>query len=586
MPLRDTAARLLDEASSDVLVVEEVHPGFNTVFIEPSAKSLNLSDEYRDAASPVKIKFIEVNESQNWLAMYPINTLPGHERFLRPKYKQLESVVLIGFDFSVPASSAEVRGMLEGLPSGFVQNVSYGLGLLNDYRYIINTIEKMPAIKHLIIQKDGDTSVEDEFYSLNFSDFEILRKAINRINTQFQRESSRDKWMFAHNVLLTGIDDVEYPELTEPYKDGTIFRLIAAKRSKSVKLSEADRTAAVRIVDANKREIARNAPRQLLRLRNDLEQASLEVLIAKYGEMLGRDLQEARWQQLFNDNPFILNLAFGYPVVKIQDQAHVGGRRLSGSGETIADFLVKNGISNNAALFEIKKPGTPLLNKKPYRGDLYTPSSDLAGAMNQMLDQKNEFQKDIARLKENSRIYDLESYAVHGVLVIGKTPADRDQQKSFELFRGNSKDVTIITFDELLAKLKSLYDFLSTHAPGDQQVSVLHALETKLLKTQQGFHELYRYSESKSGSGRIGTATPLPGVDGTAVMSASGRLSVLKTGFENARLEKSSYPIGFDEAGERIVKVDTLEEFMIRAGEAITEAESVLTMQQKAKLDE
>jgi hypothetical protein len=69
-------------------------------------------------------------------------------------------------------------------------------------------------------------------------------------------------------------------------------------------------------------------------------------------------------------------------------------------------------------------------------------------------------------------------------------------------------------------------------------------------------------------------------------MSASGRLSVLKTGFENARLEKSSYPIGFDEAGERIVKVDTLEEFIIRAGEAITEAESVLTMQQKAKLDE
>ena len=88
--------------------------------------------------------------------------------------------------------------------------------------------------------------------------------------------------------------------------------------------------------------------------------------------------------------------------------------------------------------------------------------------MNQMLDQKNEFQKDIARLKENSRIYDIESYAVHGVLVIGKTPADRDQQKSFELFRGNSKDVAVITFDELLAKLKSLHEFLSLHDPEDK----------------------------------------------------------------------------------------------------------------------
>jgi hypothetical protein len=586
MPLRDTAARLLDEASSDVLVVEEVHPGFNTVFIEPSAESINLSDEYRDAVSPVKIKFIEVNATQNWLAMYPINTLPSHVRFLRPKYKQLESIALIGFDFSVPESSSDVRGMLEGLPSGFVQNVSYGLGLLNDYKYIINAVEKMPAIKHLVIQKEGDTSVEDEFYSLNFSDFEILRKATNRITTKYQNESSREKWMFAHNVLLTGIDAVKYPELKSPYKDGTIFKLIAANGSKAVKLSEADRTAAVRIVDANKREIARNAPKQLLRLRNDLEQASLEVLIAKYEEMLGKDLQESRWQQLFNDNPFILNLAFGYPVVKIQDQAHVGGRRISGSGETIADFLVKNGISNNAALFEIKKPGTLLLNRTPYRGDLYTPSSALAGAMNQMLDQKNEFQKDIARLKENSRIYDIESYAVHGVLVIGKTPADRDQQKSFELFRGNSKDIAVITFDELLAKLKSLHEFLSLHDPEDKQASTVHVLETRLLQIQRSLQGLYRFSESKDGAVRMGIAKPLPGVDGKAVMSALGRLAPLKTGFEQARLEKPPYPTGFDKSGERFVSVDTLEEFIIHAGEAITEAESVLTMQQKAKLDE
>jgi hypothetical protein len=89
--------------------------------------------------------------------------------------------------------------------------------------------------------------------------------------------------------------------------------------------------------------------------------------------MPAKDLPEARWQELFNDNPFILNLAFEYPVIKIQDQAHVGGQKLSGSGETITDFLVKNGISNNAPLFEINAPGTPLLNKTAHRGQLYTP---------------------------------------------------------------------------------------------------------------------------------------------------------------------------------------------------------------------
>ena len=40
-------------------------------------------------------------------------------------------------------------------------------------------------------------------------------------------------------------------------------------------------------------------------------------------------------------------------------------------------------------------------------------------------------------------------------------PSDEDQQKSFELYRRNSKDVEIVTFDELLSKLKELSTFLN-----------------------------------------------------------------------------------------------------------------------------
>jgi hypothetical protein len=107
--------------------------------------------------------------------------------------------------------------------------------------------------------------------------------------------------------------------------------------------------------------------------------------------------------------------------------------------------------------------------------------------------------KDIARIKENSRIYDLETYAVHGILVIGTTPEGPDQQKSFELFRGNSKDITIITFDELLAKLKILHEFLLSHAPEASQAASLHSLETKLTRLQYEFHELYEYTETQIG---------------------------------------------------------------------------------------
>jgi len=40
-------------------------------------------------------------------------------------------------------------------------------------------------------------------------------------------------------------------------------------------------------------------------------------------------------------------------------------------------------------------------------------------------------------------------------------PNDEDEQKSFEIYRRNSKNVQIITFDELLLKLKQLHGFLN-----------------------------------------------------------------------------------------------------------------------------
>lgn len=198
--------------------------------------------------------------------------------------------------------------------------------------------------------------------------------------------------------------------------------------------------------------IAEEQPEKLAKLRGDIELVTLEALIKRYEEMLGEKLVEGRWQDFFNENPFILNMAFGYPVIKVRDQASVGGRKLSGEGEKITDFLVKNSLTNNTAIFEIKTPQTAILNKTPFREGVFTPSTDLSGSINQALDQKYQFQKQVAQIKDNTRLYDIESYAVHCCLVIGKTPNGEDRKKSFELFRRNSKDVEIVTFDELLEK--------------------------------------------------------------------------------------------------------------------------------------
>jgi hypothetical protein len=260
-----------------------------------------------------------------------------------------------------------------------------------------------------------------------------------------------------YNILAErlGVPKKEVKAGRHPYR-----KLITAIAQGNEALSEADKGAVINALTAQVESIAETQPDKLAKLRGDIELVTLDALIDRYDKMLNEKLVEGQWQAFFNENPFILNMAFGYPVIKVRDQASVGGRRLSGGGEKITDFLVRNSLTNNTALFEIKTPQTALLNKTPFREGVYTPSGDLSGSINQALDQKYQFQKQIAHIKENSRLYNIESYAVHCCLIIGLAPDGEDQKKSFELFRRNSKDVEIVTFDELLEKLKQLSAFL------------------------------------------------------------------------------------------------------------------------------
>ena len=42
------------------------------------------------------------------------------------------------------------------------------------------------------------------------------------------------------------------------------------------------------------------------------------------------------------------------------------------------------------------------------------------------------------------------------IVIIGTAPTGKDERKSLGLFRNSTKDVTVVTFDELLGKLKEI----------------------------------------------------------------------------------------------------------------------------------
>nr|WP_249788443.1 Shedu immune nuclease family protein [Bradyrhizobium sp. G127] len=192
--------------------------------------------------------------------------------------------------------------------------------------------------------------------------------------------------------------------------------------------------------------------------------------------MLARKLSEGAWQSFFTDNPFVLRLAFGHPIMMIGGQISVGGRKFSGAGDKISDFVIKAAASGNLGLIEIKTPDTLLIEKTPYRGDLHAPSRELTGAVNQILDQRHHLQKSIPALKDNSGAWDVQSYAIQGLVIAGRIPEGAALLKSFELFRNALKSVTIITFDELGHKLEHLLEVLGTsNAMPDEKLDGIDA---------------------------------------------------------------------------------------------------------------
>lgn len=455
-----------DPEHDGFLEVEEVHPNFVEVYFVPPERSLVEAGLDPKNAGTYRTKLLDISGQHNFLTIHPISTFGNRSDFLKPKYGQIARITLDNTDiiswadWDAASTIDEVLDVLENLPSTFTKDYAYGLGLAKPYRFIIDAVEELSDCTEIVItakQATGPDRDGDGIFYVSTQDFEQARVELNKIERHAQAAVRAVKWTAAHNILAErmGVPKQDPKTGRHPYR-----KLFTAVAEGKEELSEEDQNAVIGALTSHAADIAEKQPEKLAKLRGDIELVTLEALITRYEGMLGENLVEGRWQAFFNENPFILSMAFGYPVIKVRDQASVGGRKLSGDGEKITDFLVKNSLTNNTAIFEIKTPQTQVLNKTPFRDGVFTPSADLSGSINQALDQKYQFQKQIAQIKDNSRLYDIESYAVHCCLVIGRTPDGDDQKKSFELFRRNSKDVEIVTFDELLEKLRQLSTFL------------------------------------------------------------------------------------------------------------------------------
>ncbi len=305
-----------------------------------------------------------------------------------------------------------------------------------------------------MISTGTETTVAPPTYRLGIKRFEQLRRAIDNIARRYQREALEDKLLVAYTNLLHAVVPADFPLRTKKIRPGAIYELV--KIGDRSNLSRSDRQAAISIITKDKEKIAKTDPEALLALRSEIERVTLGALIQKFEDMLIKDLTEPKWQEFLKANPFILSLAFAYPVFLIEDQAYVGGATIRGAGEKIADFLLAQRYTGNLALIEIKRPKTSLLKAVPYRADLHAPTTEVSGSVSQVLDQKYRLQNSFTQKAYESGLTNVHPYSIQCIVIVGTAPTSKDERKSLELFRNSTKDVTVVTFDELLEKLKEI----------------------------------------------------------------------------------------------------------------------------------
>jgi hypothetical protein len=165
------------------------------------------------------------------------------------------------------------------------------------------------------------------------------------------------------------------------------------------------------------------------------------------------------WQKFLKDNPWIISQIFSAPFAYFKSEFYVGGHYSGDSkGSKNVDFGYKNKFSQNISIIEIKTPITQLVEKNSYggRSGIYGMSKDLMGAISQVLNQKDDLQKDF---NQNNNDKNFKVWNPKIILIIGSEENEKlneDRRACFELFKNSQKEIEIITFDELFEKINNL----------------------------------------------------------------------------------------------------------------------------------
>lgn len=384
-----------------------------------------------DGTPVFKSKEIFKNERKIIFYPYSVNSNDGSV-----SAKRIKSIELRGWD------------KISDIPVDFKTNGRYGFSTTRIKQFFQYLYPKFKEVNKIVVGINIANRFTNTSISLNWSSLEpILKKIANE-----KRWYDRTRKLLIHNQVsdITTKLTKENVHLNAGQLDAFLKKFDSFE-----KVTKADIDSLTTVIETappSKISITSN----FIATRDKINKVFIEDIIKNFEKLMSsKNDNEKDWQRFFGKNSWILNHLFPFEVILREQEAYVGGKTLENKDGRIVDFLFSNGFQDNFAILEIKTHKKELLKNNPYRKpDVFSYSDDLSGGISQCLDQKDVFIKDFGG---KERIIDPRC-----ILVIGqKGELSEHQSKCFELLRSNQKNVEVITFDELHAKLKGLLNVMT-----------------------------------------------------------------------------------------------------------------------------
>ena len=141
--------------------------------------------------------------------------------------------------------------------------------------------------------------------------------------------------------------------------------------------------------------------------------------------------------------------------------------KLNGSNTVIADYLL--GDKKFTTFVEVKNPSTPLFAALKNRSNSWRLSNDVVHSVSQILEQKASglIKLDKQQYDSSGNSISQKAYDSKVILIVGHWKQLEEssnrleseiKKKTFELFRNDSRNIEILTYDELYDRARYIVE--------------------------------------------------------------------------------------------------------------------------------